>query len=101
MRIANAIGKDREKYYTMMTMHCNDDDKEQTHNMANRFRNCASLFILATWTLGNHVAPDQEVVKVMTPKMIMMVMMITMTETHLIALIGKNLPLSVSLLMFM
>ena len=56
--------------------------------MANRFRNRASLFILATWTLGNHVAPDQEVVKVMTPKMIMMVMMITMTETHLIALIG-------------
>ena len=93
MRIANANGKDREKYYTMMTMHCNDDDKEQTHNMANRFRNCASLFILATWTLGNHVAPEKEVLKVM---IIMM-----MTETHLIALIGKNLPLPVLLLMFM
>ena len=69
-----------------------DDDKEQTHDMANRFRNRASLFVLATWTLGNHVAPDQEVVKVM---------MIRLTETHLIALIGKNFPLSVSLLMFM
>ena len=41
--------------------HINDDDKEQTHDMANRFRNRASLFVLATWTLGNHVAPDQEV----------------------------------------
>ena len=58
-----------------------DDDKEQTHDMANRFRNRASLFVLATWTLGNHVAPDQEVVKVM-------LMMMMMTETHLTALIG-------------
>ena len=28
--------------------------------MANRFRNRASLFVLATWTLGDHVAPEQE-----------------------------------------
>ena len=42
-----------------------DDKKEQTHDMADRFRNRASLFVLATWTLGNHVAPEQEVVKVM------------------------------------
>ena len=63
--------------------------------MANRFRNRASLFVLAIWTLGNHVAPKQEVVKVM-----LMVMMM-MTETHLTALIGKNLPLPVSLLIFM
>ena len=39
----------------------NENDKEQTHDMANRFRNRASLFVLATWTLGNHVAPDQKV----------------------------------------
>ena len=62
----------------------NDDDKEQTHDMANRFRNRASLFVLATWTLGNHVAPEQEVLKMML--MVMMIMM--RTETHLIALIG-------------
>ena len=65
-----------------------DDEKEQTHDMANRFRNRASLFVLATWTLGNHVAPDQEVLKV--TMMIMMIMM--MTGMYLIALIGKNLP---------
>ena len=69
-----------------------DDDKEQTHDMANRFRNRASLFVLATWTLGNHVAPDQEVVKVM---------LMMMTETYLTALVGKNFPLPVALLMFM
>ena len=51
----------------------NADDKEQTHDMANRFRNRASLFVLATWTLGNHVAPDQEVLKVvMIIKVVMM-----------------------------
>ena len=55
-----------------------DDDKEQTHDMASRFRNRASLFVLATWTLGNHVAPDQEVVKVMMPKMMTMMMMMMM-----------------------
>ena len=58
-----------------------DYEKEQTHDMANRFRNRASLFVLAIWTLGNHVAPDQEVVKVMmmmTMKMTMMVMMVKM-----------------------
>ena len=38
----------------------NENDKEQTHDMANRFRNRASFFVLATWTLGNHVAPDQK-----------------------------------------
>ena len=64
-----------------------NDDKEQTHDVASRFRNRASLFVLATWTLGNHVAPDQEVLKMMMTKM-MVVMMMAMTETHLIALIG-------------
>ena len=71
-----------------------DDEQEQTHDMASRFRNRASLFVLATWTLGNHVAPEQEVVKAT-------LMMMMTTETHLIALIGKNLLLPVSLLMFM
>ena len=56
-----------------------DYEKEQTHDMANRFRNRASLFVLATWTLGNHVAPEMM-------KITMMMMM--MTESHLIALIG-------------
>ena len=48
-----------------------DDDKEQTHDMASssRFRNRASLFVLAIWTLGNHVAPDQEVLKMMMTEM--------------------------------
>ena len=68
--------------------------------MANRFRNRASLFVLATWTLGNHVAPDQEVLKVMVIMMRMMRVMTVTTETHQIALTGKNLPLPVSLLMF-
>ena len=48
-----------------------DDDNDQTHDKASRFWNRASLFVLATWTLGNHVAPDQEVVKMMMPKMMM------------------------------
>ena len=56
-----------------------DDDKEQTHDMANRFRNRASLFVLATWTLGNHVAPDKEILKVMM--MVKMLMMRIMTVT--------------------
>ena len=34
-----------------------NDDKEQTHDMASRFRNRASLFVLAIWTLGDCVAP--------------------------------------------
>ena len=72
-----------------------DDDKEQTHDMASRFRNRASLFVLATWTLGNRVAPEQEVMKAT------LMVMLMLTETHLIALIGKNLPLPVSLLMLM
>ena len=45
-----------------------DDDKEQTHDMPNRFRNRASLFVLATWTLGDHVAPKQQVLKVLKAK---------------------------------
>ena len=61
-----------------------NDDKEQTHDVASRFRNRASLLVLATWTLGDHVAPEQ---KVLVAMMIMNIMM-TMTETHLIALIG-------------
>ena len=70
--------------------------------MANRFRNRASLFVLATWTLGNHVAPEQEVlVAMMFMKMLVLIMMMMlMTETYQIALIGKNLPLPVSLLIF-
>ena len=40
-----------------------DYEKEQTHDMANRFRNRASFFVLASWTLGNRVAPEQEVLK--------------------------------------
>ena len=39
----------------------NYDGEEQTHDVASRFGNRASLFVLATWTLGDHVAPDQEV----------------------------------------
>ena len=52
------------------------DDKEQTHDMASRFRNRASLFVLATWTLGNHVAPDREVMMMVT-----LMMMMTLTKT--------------------
>ena len=48
--------------------------------MASRFRNRASLFVLATWTLGNRVAPDQEVVKVMMPKIMTMMMMMMMMK---------------------
>ena len=50
----------------------NYDGEEQTHDMANRFGNRASLFVLATWTLGDHVAPDQEVLMMMIYILIMM-----------------------------
>ena len=52
-----------------------NDDIEQTHDVTSRFRNRASLFVLAIWTLGDHVAPDQEVVKVMMTKMMMLIVM--------------------------
>ena len=51
-----------------------DYEKEQTHDMANRFRNRASLFVLATWTLGNHVAPDREMLKMMLMMMLKMML---------------------------
>ena len=43
----------------------NYDGEEQTHDVASRFGNRASLFVLATWTLGDRVAPDQEVLMMM------------------------------------
>ena len=40
----------------------NDDaDEKQTHNLSNRIRNHTSLLVLAVWTLGDHVAPGQQV----------------------------------------
>ena len=51
----------------------NYDDEEQTHDVASRFRNRASLFVLATWTLGNHVTPDKEVLKMMMVVIIIMI----------------------------
>ena len=67
----------------------NYDGEEQTHDVASRFGNRASLFVLATWTLGDRVAPEQ----VLVVMMIMMRMETMMTTgLHLIALIGKNFP---------
>ena len=76
--------------------------KIQTHNMASRFRNVATLFILAKWALGNQVAPGQVLVVMIVMTLIIMLMyvvIITMrietmmtTGLHLIALMGKNLP---------
>ena len=37
------------------------DDEKQTHDLPNRIRNRAPLLVLAVWTLGDHVAPEQEV----------------------------------------
>ena len=42
---------------------------EQTHDKTSRFRNVATLFILAKWALGDQVAPGQ----------VLVVMMIVMT----------------------
>ena len=50
----------RGVWWLYLNMINNNDDKEQTHNLANWIRNVATLFILATWTLGDHVAPDQK-----------------------------------------
>ena len=38
-----------------------DDGDEQTHDLPNRIRNHTSLLVLAVWTLGDRVAPEQEV----------------------------------------
>ena len=76
---------------------------EQTHNMASRFRKVATLFIFAKWTLGDQVAPGQVLVVMMIVMtliiMLMYMVIITMrietmmsTGLHLIALMGKNLP---------
>ena len=35
-------------------------EEKQTHDVASRFGNRTTLFILATWTLIDCVAPDQE-----------------------------------------
>ena len=35
-------------------------EEKQTHDVASRFGNRATLFILATWTLIDCVAPDQD-----------------------------------------
>ena len=42
-----------------------DDDveDEQTHDLPNRIRNHTSLLVLAVWTLGDHVAPEEEMFK--------------------------------------
>ena len=37
----------------------NDEGEKQTHGKTSRFRNVATLFILAKWTLRNSVAPEQ------------------------------------------
>ena len=34
--------------------------EKQTHDLPNRIRNHASLLVLAVWTLGDRVAPEQE-----------------------------------------
>ena len=71
--------------------------------MANRFRNVATLLILAKWALGDQVAPGQVLVVMMIVMtliiMLMYVVIITMrietmmtTGLHLIALMGKNFP---------
>ena len=36
------------------------DDEKQTHDLPNRIRNHTSLLVLAVWTLGDQVAPEQE-----------------------------------------
>ena len=41
----------------------NDADDGQTHDKTSRFRNVATLLILAMWTLGDCVAPDRVVVR--------------------------------------
>ena len=36
------------------------DVDKQTHYKTSRFRNVATLFIFATWTLGDCVAPEKK-----------------------------------------
>ena len=42
-----------------------DDNEEQTHNETSRLRNMAVLLILATWTLGDCIAPEEIITIVM------------------------------------
>ena len=42
-----------------------NEDEERTHDKTSRFRKVATLFILAMWTLGDLVAPEQEVAVMM------------------------------------
>ena len=59
-----------EKKYSM--------EGKQTHDVASRFGNRTALFILATWTLGDCVAPDQEVLVVMNDISLSIIMMTSM-----------------------
>ena len=55
----------------------------------------AILFILAKWTLADHVAPQQALVVILIMMMLMIMMRIETiltTGLHLIALMGKNFP---------
>ena len=67
-----------------------DDNEEQTHNETSRLRNMAVLLILATWTLGDCIAPEEIITIVMNYFIF-----------YLMALMGKNLPLTPSLLVIL
>ena len=68
-----------------------DDNEQQTHNETSRLRNMAVLLILATWTLGDCIAPEEMIT----------VIVMNYFRFYLMALMGKNLPLTPSLLVIL
>ena len=53
-------------------------NKLMTRRADSVFRNVATLFILAKWTLGGRVTPEKEVLVEMIMLMIIMIMMVMM-----------------------
>ena len=63
----------------------------QTHNVSNRIRNHAALFIITKRALQDGIAPIWRFVILM---IVIMVMIMTTVRLHLMALKGKNFPVS-------
>ena len=64
----------------------------QTHNVSKRIRNHAALFIITKRALQDGIAPIWRFVILMIVVMVTIVMMVV--EPHLMALKGKNFPVS-------
>ena len=74
-------------------------NEEQTHDKASRLRNVSILFVVAMWARVDRVAPGQEVLILSIIDNHEDVELMMMMMMHLIALMGKNLPDSIPLVM--